>query len=98
MKTENPLFTTTEAAAYLGITRSYLYKLMIWHKVPYYKPRGKLCFFDKADLDEYNRRQIPCRQYYPPRNLSTSRHHPLRLRTYHRNRRCRQSTANFLEK
>ena len=55
MKAENPLFTTTEAAAYLGITRSYLYKLMMWRKVPYYKPRGKLCFFDKADLDEYNR-------------------------------------------
>lgn len=51
MKAENPLFTTTEAAAYLGITRSYLYKLMMWRKVPYYKPRGKLCFFDKADLD-----------------------------------------------
>lgn len=29
---------------------------MMWRKVPYYKPRGKLCFFDKADLDEYNRR------------------------------------------
>ena len=42
MKAENPLFTTTEAAAYLGITRSYLYKLMMWRKVPYYKPRGKL--------------------------------------------------------
>lgn len=53
MKVENPLFTTTEAAAYLG---SYLYKLMMWRKVPYYKPRGKLCFFDKDDLDEYNRR------------------------------------------
>lgn len=56
MKAENPLFTTAEAAAYLGITRSYLYKLMMRRKVPYYKPRGKLCFFDKADLDEYNRR------------------------------------------
>lgn len=56
MKVENPLCTTAEAAAFLGITRSYLYKLMMWRKVPYYKPRGKLCFFDKADLDEYNRR------------------------------------------
>lgn len=42
MKAENPLFTTAEAAAYLDITRSYLYKLMMRRKVPYYKPRGKL--------------------------------------------------------
>ena len=52
-KKEKTAFTTTEAAEYLGITRSYLYKLMMWRKVSYYKPRGKLCFFEKSDLDEY---------------------------------------------
>ena len=52
-KKEKTGFTTTEAAEYLGITRSYLYKLMMWRKVSYYKPHGKLCFFEKSDLDEY---------------------------------------------
>ena len=52
-KKKKTAFTTTEAAEYLGITRSYLYKLMMWRKVSYYKPRGKLCFFEKSDLDEY---------------------------------------------
>lgn len=51
--TKKNALTTTEAAEYLGITRSYLYKLMMWRKVSYYKPRGKLCFFKKSDLDEY---------------------------------------------
>ncbi len=55
MKAENTLLMTTEVASYLGITRSYLYKLMMWRKVFYYKPRGRFCFFDRADLDEYNR-------------------------------------------
>lgn len=52
-KKKKTAFTTTEAAEYLGITRSYLYKLMMWRKVSYYKPRGKLCFFEQSDLDEY---------------------------------------------
>lgn len=56
MKDTNPLFTTAEAATYLGVSKSYLYKLMMWRKIPFFKPRGKVCFFDKEDLDNYNRK------------------------------------------
>ena len=51
METERNLLTTTEAAKYLGLKPSYLYKLMMRRAIPYYKPNGKLCFFSKADLD-----------------------------------------------
>ena len=49
----NPLLTTGEAAAYLGLKKSYLHKLMMRHAIPYYKPMGKLCFFSQADLDHW---------------------------------------------
>ena len=53
MDQERNLLTTTEAAKYLGLKPSYLYKLMMRRAIPYYKPNGKLCFFSKADLDAW---------------------------------------------
>lgn len=53
METERNLLTTTEAAKYLGLKPSYLYKLMMRRAISYYKPNGKLCFFSKADLDSW---------------------------------------------
>lgn len=47
------MLTTREAARYLRIRPSYLYKLMMRRTIPYYKPNGKLCFFRKEDLDEW---------------------------------------------
>lgn len=47
------LLTPTEAAAYLGIKVSYLYKLMMRRAIPYFKPGGKLCFFQVEDLDKW---------------------------------------------
>lgn len=53
MESERNLMTTTEAARYLGLKPSYLYKMMMRRAIPYYKPGGKLCFFDKEDLDAW---------------------------------------------
>lgn len=53
MENERNLMTTTEAARYLGLKSSYLYKMMMRRAIPYYKPGGKLCFFAKADLDAW---------------------------------------------
>ena len=50
---ERGLLTTTEAAHYLGVKPSYLYKMMMRRAVPYYKPGGKLCFFSRDDLDAW---------------------------------------------
>lgn len=50
---KNPLLTTAEAAAYLGLKKSYLHKLMMRRAIPYFKPMGKLCYFSQADLDHW---------------------------------------------
>lgn len=42
-----------EAAEYLGITESYMYKLVHFRKVPYYKPNGKKIFFNVEELDTW---------------------------------------------
>lgn len=56
MESERNLMTTTEAARYLGLKPSYLYKMMMRRAIPYYKPGGKLCFFAKEDLDAWMKR------------------------------------------
>ncbi len=53
MKTETRLLKTAEAAEYLGFKVSYLHKLMMRKVIPYYKPNGKQCYFDKKDLDNF---------------------------------------------
>ena len=46
------VLTSEEAAAYLGITKSALYKLTMGRKIPFYKS-AKLCYFDRAELIEW---------------------------------------------
>jgi len=46
-------FTFNDAAEYLGISKSYLYKLTSGNKIPFYKPFGKKIYFDKVMLDEW---------------------------------------------
>ena len=43
------VLTSEEAAAYLGITKSALYKLTMGRKIPFYKS-AKLCYFDRGEL------------------------------------------------
>jgi excisionase family DNA binding protein len=44
------------AAEYLSVSQSHLYQLTSKGKIGHYKPAGKRIYFDKADLDEYLRR------------------------------------------
>lgn len=53
MESKNQLISTAEAAQFLGIKVSYLHKLMMRRTIPYYKPNGKLCFFDKSELESW---------------------------------------------
>lgn len=46
------VLTQPDAALYLGISQSTLYKWMCEHKIPYYK-NAKLCFFNKKELDRW---------------------------------------------
>ncbi len=44
-----------EASTFLGIKRSTLYKMTSLNQIPFYKPSGKLIFFDKSTLLEWVR-------------------------------------------
>ncbi len=47
------VLTSSEAAKYMGVSMSYLYKLTADQKVPHYKPGGKLCYFNRAELEQW---------------------------------------------
>jgi len=42
-----------EAARYLDVSRSHLYKLTHTKEIPHYKPRGKQIYFEKRELDQW---------------------------------------------
>ena len=44
-----------EAATFLGIAKSTLYKMTHLNQLPYFKPSGKLIFFEKKKLIEWVR-------------------------------------------
>lgn len=47
------VLTSTEAALYLGIAESYLYKLTSMKKIPHYKPHGRCIYFNKHELTDW---------------------------------------------
>ena len=49
------VLTLEEAAAYLGISKSTLYKLTHQHEIPFYRPNGKLIYFEKSELLKWMR-------------------------------------------
>ena len=58
--TANTIFTTKEvltsdeAARYLGVSKSCLYKWTMCREIPHYKsPTGKLCFFNRAEVEAW---------------------------------------------
>ena len=55
-ESENRPINVGEAAEYLGITKSSLYKLTSKGKITHYKPGGGKIYFYRSDLDEYARR------------------------------------------
>ena len=44
-----------EAASFLGIAKSTLYKMTHENRIPFYKPAGKLIYFEKSVLLEWIR-------------------------------------------
>ena len=47
------VLTSDEAARYMGISRSYLYKLTMRKEIPHYKPMGKVVYFNRAELEQW---------------------------------------------
>lgn len=50
---ETQVFTVERASTHYGVSKSHLYKLAHFKKVPYSKPNKKTIFFLKEDLDRY---------------------------------------------
>lgn len=47
------VLTADEAAKYMGVSKSTLYKMTMKRVVPFCKPNGKLCFFDRVELEQW---------------------------------------------
>lgn len=53
MLLQKDVLTSEEAAIYMGLSKSYLYKLTMNRAIPHYKPTGKMCYFKRTELDEW---------------------------------------------
>lgn len=42
-----------EACKYIGVSESLLYKLTAAKEVPHYKPRGKMIYFNREEIDKW---------------------------------------------
>lgn len=47
------VLTSDEAAKYIGISKSYLYKLTMRQQIPFFKPMGKMCYFNRLEIEEW---------------------------------------------
>ena len=47
------VLTSDEAAKYIGISKSYLYKLTMRQQIPHFKPMGKMCYFNRLEIEEW---------------------------------------------
>lgn len=54
--TEKPFLTLDEAALYIGISKSSLYKLTHKKEITYSRPTGRNIFFERSDLDTWLRK------------------------------------------
>ncbi len=52
-KSQKETLTTEEAAEYLGVSTSTLYKYTMNREIPHFKPKGRMCYFKRKDLDEW---------------------------------------------
>jgi excisionase family DNA binding protein len=50
---EKKVLTLDEACNFTGLSKSYLYKLTSSRQVPHFKPRGKLVYFDREQLEAW---------------------------------------------
>lgn len=52
------VLTSDEAAKYLGVSKSSLYKWTMSRSIPHYKsPTGKMCFFNRKEIEAWMQSQ-----------------------------------------
>lgn len=47
------VLTLEDVAALTGLSKSHLYKMTCRKEIPYYKPNGKLVYFDRAEVETW---------------------------------------------
>jgi DNA binding domain, excisionase family len=47
------VLTFAETAQYMGMSKSYLYKLTMRREIPHYKPSGKMCYFNRVEVEQW---------------------------------------------
>lgn len=47
------VLTLDDVEILTGLSKSYLYRLTSTKQIPYYKPNGKLTFFDRKEVEEW---------------------------------------------
>ena len=47
------VLSSDEAARYMGVSKSYLYKLTMRREIPHFKPLGKMCYFNRHELEDW---------------------------------------------
>lgn len=53
ISTQKEVLTSEEAAKYMGVSKSYLYKLTMRQQIPHYKPMGKMVYFNRLELENW---------------------------------------------
>lgn len=51
--TTKEVLTSEEVSRYMGISLSYLYKLTMRRQIPHYKPLGKMCYFNRVEVEQW---------------------------------------------
>ena len=47
------VLTSDECAKYMGVSKSYLYKLTMRQQIPHFKPMGKMCYFNRVEIEQW---------------------------------------------
>ena len=55
LKDAKQVLRLEEAALFMGISKSSLYKMTHKHELPFFRPNGKLIYFEKAELLKWMR-------------------------------------------
>ncbi len=50
---QKEILTLAQACDYLGVSRSYMYKLTCSKRIPHYCPTGKKIYFKRSELDDW---------------------------------------------
>lgn len=53
ISTQKEVLTADEAAKYMGIKKSYLYKLTMRRQIAFFRPMGKMCYFNRKDIEQW---------------------------------------------